>query len=263
MPNPEELARKYLDLGLNGGVVLVAGGSRGIGEVTAKFPALLGASVALTCYRGETDAEKVVESIRATDGTAACFGCDVRSADQVAATVAAVAETFGAIDILVNCFVGRFDQSPTITNHWDDYLEELEISVTAVHMVCSAVEPLMREQGAGKIVNFSTVAVHNPVSGQSRYATAKGAVKAYTRNLAKELNRSNIQENLVIPNMTETDLLASVPRTFRDRMGAAREYGRHVYPAEVGQAVAFLASQWSNAMAGQSIVINLGEPPFG
>jgi len=263
MPNPEELASKYLDLGLQGRVALVVGGSRGIGEVTAKFLAKLGARVALSYHRGGTDAEKIVESIRAAGGTAACFACDVRSVDQVAATVDAVADTFGGIDILVNCFVGRFDPSPTLTNHWDDYLEELEISVKGVHTVCSAVVPLMRERGAGKIVNFSTVAVHNPVSGQSRYATAKGAVEAYTRNLAKELIRFNIQANLVIPNMTETDLLASVPRTFRDRMGAAREYGRHVYPAEVAQAVAFLASQWSNAMTGQSVVLNLGEPPFG
>lgn len=263
MPSPAEITSGYLNLGLKGRVALVVGGSRGIGEVTAGFLALLGVSVALTYYRGAADAERIVEAIRAAGGTASCFACDVRCADQVVTTVAAVTETFGGIDILVNCFVGRFDPSPTMANHWDGYLEELEISVKGMHAVCSAVVPVMQERGGGKIVNFSAMAVHNPVSGQSRYATAKGAVEAYTRNLAKELIRSNIQANLVVPNMTETDLMASMPRTFRDRLAAAREYGRHVHPAEAAQAVAFLASQWSNAMTGQAVVINLGEPPFG
>jgi 3-oxoacyl-[acyl-carrier protein] reductase len=262
MPSPAELTDAYLDLGLKGRVALVVGGSRGIGEVTAKFLALLGASVALTYYRGAADAERIVEAIRAAGGIASCFACDVRRADQVATMVDAVSETFGGIDILVNCFVGSSDPSPTIGNHWDGYLEELEVSVKGMHNVCSAVVPIMQRRGGGKIINFSTVFVRNPVSGQSRYTTAKGAVEAYTRSLAKELIRSNIQANLVVPNMTETDLVASVPRTFRDRLGAAREYGRHVQPAEVAQAVAFLASQWSNAMTGQAVVINLGEPPF-
>lgn len=263
MPSPAEINDTYLDLGLRGRVALVVGGSRGIGEATAKFLALQGASVALTYYRGAADAEAIVEAIRAAGGTASCFACDVRCTDQVAAMVAAVGETFGGIDILVNCFVGRFDSSPAVSNHWDDYLQELEISVKGVHAVCSAVVPLMQKRGGGKIVNFSALAARHPASGQSCYTTAKGAVEAYTRNLAKELIRANIQANLVVPNMTETDLLASVPRTFRDRLAAARDYGRHVHPAEAAQAAAFLASQWSNAMTGQSLVLNLGEPPFG
>ncbi|MGB7757999.1 MAG: SDR family oxidoreductase [Salinisphaera sp.] len=263
MPSPAEIASTSVDMGIKGRIALVVGGSRGVGEVTAKFLALLGASVALTYHRGAADAEHIIEAIRAAGGTASCFACDVRSAEQVATMVAAVSDEFGGIDMVVNCFVGRFDPSPAMANHWDGYLEELEISVKGVHNVCSAVVPVMQARGAGKIVNFSATAVHNPMSGQSRHATAKGAVEAYTRNLAKELIRSNIQVNLVIPNMIETDLLASVPRTFRDRLAAARDYGRHVQPTEAAQAVAFLVSQWSNAMTGQALVINLGEPPFG
>lgn len=263
MLSPAEITESYLDLGLKERVVLVVGGSRGIGEVTAKFLALHGASVALTYYRGAADADGIVDTIRAAGGTASCFACDVRCADQVSAMVAAVVEKFGGIDIVVNCFVGRFDPSPAIDNQWDGYLEELEISVKGVHTVCSAVAPLMRERGGGKIINFSATAVRNPINGQSRYATAKGAVEAYTLTLAKELIRYNIQANLVVPNTTETDLLASIPRTFRARAGKARDYGRDVQPAEVAQAVAFLASQWSNAITGQSVVLNLGEPPFG
>ncbi|MEX0729868.1 MAG: SDR family oxidoreductase [Aquisalimonadaceae bacterium] len=262
MPSCAELSASALDLGLTGKVAVVVGGSRGIGETTAKLLALLGARVTLTYFRGRNDAERIVAEIREHGGVADCALCDVRDETQVSALMREIAEREGGIDILVNCAVHDFSPMPAMDARWDDYLAELEVSVKGYHATCRGAVPVMRKAGRGKIINFSSVAVRIPVSGQSRYITAKSAVEGYTRSLAQELAGSNIQVNLVIPGMTETDLVAAIPTTYRDRLSAARASGRHVGPAEVAQAVAFLSSQWSNAMTGQAVVLNLGEPPF-
>ena len=121
---------------------------------------------------------------------------------------------------------------------------------------------LFKNNGGGKIINLSTVAVDNPVAGQSRYITAKSAVTGYTKSLAKELMKFNIQANLVVPNMTDTDLVSVLPSMYKDKIAESRPYGRHVYPVEVAQSIVFLASNWSDAITGQKLVLNLGEPPF-
>ena len=62
--------------------------------------------------------------------------------------------------------------------------------------------------------------------------------------------------------MTDTDLVASIPTAYREKLAQSRPSGRHVEPVEVAQAVAFIASSWANAITGQKVVLNLGEPPF-
>ena len=108
----------------------------------------------------------------------------------------------------------------------------------------------------------TTIAVDQPVRSQGKYITAKSAVAGYTKSLAVELLKDNIQVNLVVPAMTETDLLASIPGDFVRRMAGERGMGRNVQPIEVAQAMLYLASSWSGAMSGQRLVLNLGESPF-
>ena len=173
-----------------------------------------------------------------------------------------IVEKYGDINILVNNAVREFTPKDVLELEWKDYLQEMEVSVKGMHACCKAVIPMFKKTGHGKIINLSTIAVANPVSGQSRYITAKSAVEGYTKSLAVELAQHNIQVNLVIPNMTDTDLISVVPTLFRDRIASERTTQRHVKPVEVAQGIVYLASNWSNAMTGQKIVLNLGEPPF-
>lgn len=262
MPDSAALAGSAVDLGLRDKVALVMGGSRGIGETTAKLLALLGARVTLTYFRGQADAEAIVADIREAGGVADCASCDVRDEGQVSALVRRVMEREDRVDILVNCAVHDFAPAKYGEQGWEAYLHELDVSVKGLHTVCGCVVPVMRRARGGKIINFSSVAVRTPVSGQNRYITAKAAVEGYTRSLAFELAGSNIQVNLVIPGMTETDLVSAIPANYRERIATERASGRHVRPEEVAQAVAFLASDWSNAMSGQALILNLGEPPY-
>jgi 3-oxoacyl-[acyl-carrier protein] reductase len=145
---------------------------------------------------------------------------------------------------------------------WEDYLGELEVSLKGMHNCCREAVAIFKRQGGGKIVNLSSVIVDNPITGHNEYITAKSAVVGYTRSLAKEVVAGNIQANLVVPAMTETDLLSSIPGEFIKRIRAEREYGRNLAPIEVALAILYLSSEWSDGITGQQIVLNLGEPPF-
>jgi 3-oxoacyl-[acyl-carrier protein] reductase len=176
--------------------------------------------------------------------------------------IAAVVEEYGHIDVLVNNAVRDFKPKDIVDLEWNEYVQEFDVSVRGLHACCKAVIPIFKSNGGGKIINLSTVAVDNPVPGQSRYITAKSAVTGYTKSLARELIEFNIQANLVVPNMSDTDLVSVLPTLYKEKIAESRLYGRHVYPIEVAQSIAFLASNWSDAITGQKLVINLGEPPF-
>lgn len=262
MLSSAQIKRTAMDFGLAGKVALVTGASRGIGETTAKLFAMHSVKTVVCYFRGQSDAETIVEDITQAGGEALAVQCDLTDEAQVSEMIQKVIDRFGNIDILVNNAVREFTPKDVMELDWKDYLQEMEVSVKGMHACCKAVIPMFKKAGQGKIINLSTIAVANPVSGQSRYITAKSAVEGYSKSLAVELSRFNIQVNLVVPNMTDTDLVSVIPALFRDKIANERASNRHVLPIEIAQSIIYLASNWSSAMTGQKIVLNLGEPPF-
>ncbi len=262
MPSCAEISNSFMDFGLQGKIALVTGSSRGIGETTAKFLAMHGVRTVVNYHRGKTDADRIVNEIVSAGGVAIALPCDLTDETQVAAMMSGINERFGEIDILVNNAVRDFAPRDILELEWADFLRDMEVAVKGMHECCKAVIPAFKKNGHGKIINLSTIAVATPVSGQSRYITSKSAVEGYTKSLAVELAAHNVQVNLVVPNMTETDLISVMPTLFREKLAAERVTKRHIQPIEVAQAILYLASSWSNAMTGQKIVLNLGAPPF-
>jgi len=251
-----------MDFGLAGKVALVTGASRGIGETTAKLFAMYGVKTVVCYFRGKADAQAIIKDITTAGGGAIAVQCDLTDDAQVVSMIQLVSKNYGDINILVNNAVREFTPKDVLELDWNDYLREMEVSIKGMHACCKAVIPMFKKAGQGKIINLSTIAVANPVSGQSRYITAKSAVEGYTKSLAVELAPFNIQANLVVPNMTDTDLISVIPALFRDRIAKERVTQRHIQPVEVAQCIVYLASSWADAMNGQKIVLNLGEPPF-
>ena len=258
----QEIREHHLDLGLRDKVALITGSSRGIGATTARLLAMHGCKVVVNYFRGKADAEEIVADILSAGGTAITIGCDISDEQQVRDLFSQIDAQFGGLDLLVNNAVRDAQPKELEQLDWLDYLGELNVTLKGLVLCCRQALPIFRRRGGGKIVNLSTIYVDNPVKGQSKYITAKSAVVGYSRALAREMAAQNIQVNVLSPNMTQTDLLATLPSAMVRKIAQARPAGRNLEPIEVAQAIVFLASQWSNGITGQKLTLNLGEPPF-
>lgn len=262
MPSIETLSREGLDLGLRGKVVLVTGASRGIGETTAKLFALHGARVVVNYLSGAGSAERVVGEIRSAGGEALALQADVGDRAAVRAMVGRVVEEFGGVDVLVNNAVRSYTPSNFLELTWEDVQKDLEVIAAGAFHCAQAVLPGMIAAGWGKIVNLGSSAVEAPPPGQASYVLAKSALAGLTRSLAVEFAPHNIQVNLVVPSMVETDLTAHIAKIYREGMKNDTPLGRGAQPLDVARAILFLASSLSSFTTGQKILVTGGQLPF-
>ncbi len=266
-PAPESLTSEairaqFLSLGVQGKVALITGASRGIGETTAKLLALHGVKVCVHFFRGEKAAQAIINNICESGGEAITVGADIRDEQQVKAMFRQIESKLGPVDILINNAVAEFAPKEVIDLTWQDYLEELDVSLRGVHACCREAIPGMRARRAGKIINLGTVAVENPVSGHNRYITVKSALTGYTRSLAAELAGDNIQVNMIVPGMTRTSLLSGLSAQLLNRLSESSPSGALLEPIDVARSILFLISDWSRPVSGQRLVLSQGESPY-
>lgn len=262
MPTMSELRDSATDSGLKGKVVLITGGSRGIGETTAKLFALSGAKVIVNYHRGADDAGRIVKEITDGGGEAVAIAADVTSPEQVRALVESGIDRYGGIHILVNNAARDYRPIPFLRLSWEEIQRDLDVIAKGAFLCCQQVIPHMLAQGGGKIVNISSVAADNPPPDQTKYVMAKSALVGLTRSLSIEFASRNIQVNLVVPNFVETDLVAHVQEGFRRKIAQDIPMQRHGTPIEVAQAVLFLASSHSSFTTGQKILVTGGGAPY-
>lgn len=262
MPTMDALKASSFDLNLRGKVVLITGASRGIGETAAKLFALHGAKVAVNYFRGAEDATRVVDEIKSFGGEAMLAQADVSNRAQVKQIVANIIETYGTLDILVNSAVRDYFAIPFLELTWNDMARDMDVIVHGAFNCCQEVIPLMTKNGGGKIINIASIATENPPVGQAKYVTAKSALIGLTRSVAVEFAAHNIQANLVVPSIVETDLSRLVPKLFRDKMKNETPMKRGALPEDVARAIIFLASSLSDFTTGQKIMVTGGNAPF-
>ena len=262
MPTMQDLKSSALDSGLKGKVVLITGASRGVGETTAKLFGLLGAKVIVNYHRGADDAARIVEEIRAEGGDAMAAPADVSHPGEVGSLVRLGVEKYGTIHILVNNAVRDYRPIPFLDLSWEEIQKDLDVVAKGAFLCCQQVIPLMLAQGAGKIINISSVAVDNPPVDQTKYVMAKSALVGLTRSLSIEYAARSIQINVVVPNFVETDLVAHIPDGFRQKIARDTPMQRLASPIEVAQAVVFLASSFSSFTTGQKIMVTGGGAPY-
>lgn len=241
---------------LTGQVALVTGASRGIGRAIAVRLAECGASIAAVARTIE-GLSGTLEAIRAAGGTAEAFAGSVADPKDVERIVAEVEAKFPKVQILVNNagvtkdgLMLRMEDSA-----WDDVIDT---NLKGTFLFCRALGVMMIRQRYGRIINISSISgiMGNP--GQANYSASKAGIIGFTRTVARELGSRNITVNAVAPGFIETQMTDVMSGETRDAALGKIPLGRLGTPEDVGNIVAFLASEAASYVTGQTITVDGG-----
>ena len=236
---------------------LVTGGSRGIGAAIVKQLAADGANVVFTYVNSAEKAGILVNEIESYSVRAVAVKADTRNPEDINNAVQAAAE-LGQIDILVNSaglFVtGAIDD---ITANHEALDQQWKVNVLGVAHTVRAVLPFMGD--GGRIITIgSTGADRSPYPGIGEYAATKAALAAYTRSWARDLGPRNITVNIIQPGLINTDMNPS-DGPYSNHMLQAVALGRYGEPKDIGNAVAFLASNDAQYITGATLNVDGGQ----
>ena len=248
--------------GLKDRVVIITGGGGGIGSAICQRFGEEGAVVAVLDLNGPA-AEAMAAKIKAAGGRAKAFQVDISDQKMVNAAVAAVERELGAVDVLVNN--AGWDKA----GNFLDTDKELWEKVVAINLygplhMHHAVLKGMAERGRGRVVNIASDAARVGSSGESVYAFCKGGLVAFTKTLARELAKKQINLNVVCPGPTDTPMLADIcgdnelGKKLFEGFKRAIPFRRLGQPEDIPGAVAFLASDDAAFITGQVLSVSGG-----
>ena len=244
--------------------VLVTGASRGIGAAIAKAFASEGACVVVNYLANTNAANEVVKACETLGGSALALQADVRDPLAVKEMAAHATKEVGRIDILVNNAFSPYAFDPENRKRfwetpWSDYQTQFDGAVQATFNVCQSVIGQMRQRTKGSIINMVSDLVYRPSIPYHDYSTAKSALVGFSRNLATELGPCGIRVNCVAPGLVSpTASSAHTKEAVKDMLIAQTPLGRIATPEDVTGPVLFLASDWSQFMTGQVLVVDGG-----
>ncbi len=237
-------------------VAIVTGASRGIGRAIATRLAADGRHV-VCVSRSQGPLDELVSQIQATGGSASAQTCDIADFTAVAEMVEGVAKEFGRLDILVNN-AGITKDNLILRMSDEEWDDVINTNLKSVFVACrAAARPMMRGK-FGRICNIASTSGLVGNSGQANYAAAKSGLTGFTKTIARELGKKNITANCVAPGFIETDMTKDLPAAVTEHikgMISTRELGK---PEDIATAVAYVTSDESRFMTGQTIAIDGG-----
>ncbi|MBT8302256.1 MAG: SDR family oxidoreductase [Maribacter sp.] len=242
-------------------IVVITGAGSGIGAATATLFGEHGAQVVVSDLNMKS-AQRVVEGIKKTNGSALAVQANVTQFKEVEALVAKTVNEFGRVDVMVNnAGIGGKNQKKTAEHSHDDWHDVIAVNQTGVFYCMQVALQQMMKQGHGNIVNVASLAGLKPSGYNLSYSASKYAVVGMTKSAALEYGRKNIRINAVCPGYTNSvllDRLLSSRPDMGDTLKRLIPMDRFGEPQEIAGAIAWLASDDSKYITGQTITLDGG-----
>ena len=245
---------------MNTPVVVITGALTGIGRATALAFAKEGARIVIAGRRDEAGHNLVAE-LRRLDAEAEYVNADVRHEDDVRNLVDKTVARFGRLDVAVNAAGTEGKPGPVTEQTTESYAATFDTNVLGVLLSMKHEMRVMQAQGSGSIVNLSSTMGHRGAPGASLYTASKHAVEGLTKSAALEGAASGIRINAIAPGPVETEMLNGFTGTAERKAGlvAGVPLKRVGTPAEIADAIVFIASRKASFITGQTISVNGGK----
>lgn len=243
-------------MSLESKVVLITGGSRGIGKAIAMEFAKRGANIAI-CDIDLEGAQKTAKAVEVHKVRCVAYQADVSSLEEVQDVVSKVMEEFGKIDVLINN-AGITRDNLLVRMKAKDWEMVLDVNLKGVFNFTKAVARPMMKARSGRIINVSSVVGLQGNAGQSNYSASKAGIIGFTKSTAQELASRNITVNAVAPGFIETEMTRQLPEDVIEEYLNRTPLGRAGTPEDVANVIAFLASDEASFVTGEVIRIDGG-----
>jgi NAD(P)-dependent dehydrogenase (short-subunit alcohol dehydrogenase family) len=242
---------------VDGAVVIVTGGARGVGAILAGRLLKAGARVVIADVTDQVDDVALRDS-----ADVLVHRTDVADRGSTQDLAAATVAQFGRIDALVNnaaIYQGLGGKKSFTEIEVDEWDRVMAVNARGVWLMTAAVYPQMKEQGYGRIVNIASATVHSGVPYFAHYTASKGAVIAITRSIAKEIGRDGISVNAVAPGLIDNESSATInDSSYFPVLAKQRAIPRSMAPDDLTGIVTFLCSPASGFISGQTIIVDGG-----
>jgi 3-oxoacyl-[acyl-carrier protein] reductase len=237
--------------------VLVTGASRGIGAEIAKYLANKGLKVWINYRSGADAADAVKKEIEENGGSAAVIGFDVTDEKAFIDAVKTIVDSDGELSYLVNN-AGITNDKLAMRMSVDDFKKVIDANLTSTFIGCRESIKVMSKKRFGAVVNVASVVAEMGNMGQANYVASKGGVISMTKTFALEGSTRNIRFNSVTPGFIQTDMTKDLNEKVKSAMMERIPLKRFADPKEVASVVAFLLSDESSYITGETIKVNGG-----
>lgn len=238
-------------------IVLITGGSRGIGKEVALTYAKNGYKVVINYVSDKTDVEGLKKELKEKGAESLIVKANVSQQEEVENLVKQTIEKFGKIDVLVNN-AGITRDNLLMRMSEEDFNKVIEINLKGTFLVTKAVTKYMMKRRQGSIINLSSVVGVSGNAGQSNYAASKAGIIGFTKSIAKELASRNIRANAVAPGFIATDMTSVLSDAVKENINNQIPLKRMGTAKEVAELIYFLGSEKSGYITGQVINIDGG-----
>ena len=237
--------------------VLVTGSSRGIGAEIAKTLAGFGLKVWINYRSGAAEADAIKETIEAAGGSAAVIGFDVSNEAEFIDAIKTIIDSDGELSYLVNN-AGITNDKLALRMKTEDFMSVINANLTSCFIGCRESMKVMRKKKFGSIVNIASIVGETGNGGQTNYAASKGGVIAMTKSFAIEAATSGIRYNTVTPGFIATEMTEVLSDEVKEGFTSKIPMKRFGNASEVAEATAFLLSDHSSYITGETLKVNGG-----